>query len=528
MDAVRAAVRGDLSRFPLVAAGESAFARALRYPESMMICLDLKLCDQIEEQYRGIVRQGAVLHALLVAGRHEQAYLAWQDLRQRVGQLEQLLGALYLEARSNGIGRFLGFVQAALYLPGRKYLAVVNLQHLDHINKLYGNEVGNRALDRVEAMLREEFERHREWLLYTRGIAGDFYLLGLGVEADRFRGLLERLAARGRRDSGSELPVDAGFRLQGIEITRLGEISTEDLHLVIQYLTDRAHRDGAVLETSAEAVEAMLDWLRERYRQALDLRTRLIEEATDIFIQPLVTLDESREIHAFEVLGRFRGENGYLSAGLFIDDLIALGLAPLFDRLVLQAVIRHAPTLAKVTSRLFVNVSAASLAQPDYVQRLVDALHGPLEGFEVVMELTEQVLLEHRALVRDLHEEHGLTFAIDDFGTGYSTLQLVIELALEGTVSYLKLDGSLTRQLGITEASERIMQITRQMAKELNLVTVVEFIETLVQAERLEALQMDLGQGYLLGVPDPVPVWQGKLAYLRSKASLPGESGFTF
>ncbi len=283
-----------------------------------------------------------------------------------------------------------------------------------------------------------------------------------------------------------------------------------------------------MLETSAEAVEAMLDWLRERYRQALDLRTRLTEEATDIFIQPLVTLDESREIHAFEVLGRFRGENGYLSAGLFIDDLIALGLAPLFDRLVLQAVIRHAPTLAKITSRLFVNVSAASLAQPDYVQRLVDALRGPLAGFEVVMELTEQVLLEHRALVRDLHEEHGLTFAIDDFGTGYSTLQLVIELALEGTVSYLKLDGSLTRQLGITEASERIMQITRQMAKELNLVTVVEFIETLMQAERLEALQMDLGQGYLLGVPDPVPVWQGKLAYLRSKASLPGESGFTF
>ena len=71
------------------------------------------------------------------------------------------------------------------------------------------------------------------------------------------------------------------------------------------------------------------------------------------------------------------------------------------------------------------------------------------------------------------------------------------------------------------------MQITRQMARELNLVTVVEFIETNRQAEKLEALKMDLGQGYLLGVPDPVPVWQGKLVYLKSRAHPPGESGFS-
>jgi EAL domain-containing protein (putative c-di-GMP-specific phosphodiesterase class I) len=61
------------------------------------------------------------------------------------------------------------------------------------------------------------------------------------------------------------------------------------------------------------------------------------------------------------------------------------------------------------------------------------------------------------------------------------------------------------------------MQITQKMARELGLETVAEFIETLEQAERLEAAQIDFGQGFLLGVPDPVAVWLGKLSYLESK-----------
>ncbi len=528
MQAVREAIQGDFGSFPLQPAGESEFAQALRYPESMMICLDLKLCDQIEEQHRLMVRQAGILHALLVAGRFEQAYLAWQDLDQQASKLLQTLGALYLEAQTNYIDRFFSFVQASLYLPGRKFLCVINLQKLERINALYGTEVGNRALASVEAVLREMFERHREWLLYTRGIAGDFYLLGQNVSTESMCELLTEIEQRScGTKAGTDLPVDLQLSYLGIELTGISELSTEDMHLVIQYLTKRARQQGPALETSREAVESMLDWLREHYRKVLDLRERLTEESTDIFIQPLVTLDESRDIHAFEVLGRFRTENGYISAGLFIDDIIAMRISPLFDKLVLKAVIRQARSLRRITSRLFINVSAASLAQQSYVDQLVNALHGPLREFDVVMELTEQVLLEHRDLVRRLKTEYGLAFAIDDFGTGYSTLQTVIELALDGSVSYLKMDGSLTRQLDTSEASERIMQITRQMARELNLVTVVEFIETNRQAEKLEALKMDLGQGYLLGVPDPVPVWQGKLVYLKSRAHPPGESGFS-
>ena len=52
------------------------------------------------------------------------------------------------------------------------------------------------------------------------------------------------------------------------------------------------------------------------------------------------------------------------------------------------------------------------------------------------------------------------------------------------------------------------------MAHELGLETVVEVIESAAQLEKLTDLEMDLGQGFLLGVPDTVAVWRGKVAYL--------------
>ena len=527
MDQLRKAIRDDLSQFPLEPAEDSAFAHALRYPESLLICLDLKICDQIMEEHRSIVQQASLLYAMLRAQRHEQAYLAFQEVQRKFTHLLNLLGLLYFESQTNRINRFFGFMQAVLYLPGEKVFCVLNLRQLGKLNALYGNEAGNQALERVEAVLQAVCEAHREWLVYTRGIAGDFYLFGMNRGPDDMAAVLQELGERLPQQLNG-MALELGLRHHGIELTGVNELTTENMHLLVEYLNGLAREQGDGIDRGEDAVSAMFDWMRGRYRRILDLREKLTEDATDIFIQPLVTLKRREEIHAFEVLGRFREGDGHISAGLFIDDIIDMGLIVEFDRLILRRLAHQAGELARITRRLFINVSATSLQDPDYLRELATLLEGPLAGFDVVLELTEQTLLEARELVLDLHRRHGLVFAIDDFGTGFSSLQTVIELALEGGVRYLKLDGSLTRSVITHEASERIMRITRQMASELQLETVAEMLETVEQRERVRDIGIDLGQGYLLGVPDPVGVWQGKLNYMESMRSRDREPGFAY
>ena len=521
LEEVRAAIRDDLDRFPLQSAGDTAFARALAYPESLLICLDLKLCDQLYQQHRLIVQQASLLYAMLAAERFEQACVAYQEVVKKVAELLNLLSVLYFEEQTNRVHRFFNFLQASLYLPAEKYLCVINVRRLGKINRLYGWETGDRLLAAVDQALQQEFRRHQQWLYYIRGVAGDFYLVGL----DTTSRALERLCARVEKrlaQASDDLPVPIELHYHGIELSQLNELTRENMHLLVSYLSHRRAEEGDTIETGRRPSQRLLGWLKEHYHRSIELRDKLTPEATDIFIQPLVAIEDQGRIHAFEVLGRFRDGKGYLNAGMFIDDIVLMGLATEFDLLVLQAIERHAQSLESFTERLFVNVSAGSLESADYIQALTRALAGPLAKLEVVLELTEQVLLEKRALIHQLHERHGLRFAIDDFGIGYSNLQTVIELALGGSIGYLKLDGSLTRDLTRNRASERIMQITQQRANELGLATVAEFVETRAQAHRLTALGMDYGQGFLFGIPDPVEVWKGKMNYLRSRQEQPG------
>ncbi|RMG33632.1 MAG: EAL domain-containing protein [Gammaproteobacteria bacterium] len=517
LEQVRRAIRHDLDSFPLETPADSRFTEALAYPESMMICLDLKLCDQLRESHRIILQQAAILYAMLGGQRYEQAYVIWQDLVKQVSELLNLLGMLYFESETNRLNRFFSFVQAALYLPGRKFLCVLNLAQLQRINHLYGPEAGGRALDYVATLLDDEFTHNQDWLLFTRGVAGDFYVMGHNTDPAQLQALCARIRDR-LADKGSDIPFELDISYYGIELTELNELNTEDLHLVIEYLSECASREDKHIASGEEEGRRLLQWLQERYRRSIDLRARLTPEGTTIFIQPLVSLDEERVLHAFEVLGRFREGEGHIIAGMFIDDIVAAGLVTDFDRLILEHIVAQAPQLRRITHRLFINVSPASLQDPDYLATLKSAIRGPLDDLEIVIELTEQVLMERRQLITELHREHGLVFAVDDFGVGYSSLQMVIELAMEGSIRYLKLDGSLTRNLTESEAVQRVMQITRQMAHELGLTTVVEVIETLDQFDRLEAMRMDLGQGFLLGVPDTVPVWRGKISYLQTRS----------
>lgn len=527
MNRLREAITGDLSDYPLEDAKENDFTRALRYPESLLICLDLKVCDQIMQEHLMLIQQGGLLYAMLQSGRYEQAYLTFQELQRKFTQLLNLVATLYFEAETNRVNRFFGFMQAALYLPGQKVFCIINLRRLGKTNALYGNDAGNRALEQVEHALQEICKKNQEWLVYTRGISGDFYLFGLDHPPSELNGVIRELEHRlAEEDHG--LQETPALRHYGIELSNVNELTMENMHVLVEYLDSMSRKQTSTIETGEQATERMFSWIQKRYRRSINLRQKLSEDATDIFVQPLVKLDSRDEIHAFEVLGRFREEDGYISAGMFIDDIIDMGLIVEFDSLILRCIVQQRKQLSTLTDRLFINISASSLQDEHFLDELSEALDGPLSGFEIVLELTEQVLLDAQKLVVDLHGRHGLTFAIDDFGTGYSSLHTVIELALEGGVRYLKLDGSLTRTLSSHPASERILRITRQMASELHLETVAEMIETQEEHDRMEQLGIDLGQGYLIGIPDPVPVWVGKMNYLKARQSQNQQSGFVY
>jgi EAL domain-containing protein (putative c-di-GMP-specific phosphodiesterase class I) len=120
----------------------------------------------------------------------------------------------------------------------------------------------------------------------------------------------------------------------------------------------------------------------------------------------------------------------------------------------------------------------------------------------LVLELTEHAvierpgeLLERLAGVR----RRGARLAIDDAGAGYAVLALLLSVRPD----IVKLDRELISGLDTDPVKRVLVHALGELAGSIDAWVLAEGIETLDELDELVALRVPLGQGYLLGGPDP-------------------------
>ncbi|WRL65956.1 EAL domain-containing protein [Blastococcus brunescens] len=128
-----------------------------------------------------------------------------------------------------------------------------------------------------------------------------------------------------------------------------------------------------------------------------------------------------------------------------------------------------------------------------------------------------QVLAELRHL--------GVRTSIDDYGTGYSSLAYLRHLPADE----LKLDRSLTADVGDDPRAAAIVEHTAALAHALGLRLVAEGVEDDATGETLRRLGCDIAQGYAIARPMPVADFlrwlEGPRTPGRPRAVATGASG---
>ncbi len=147
------------------------------------------------------------------------------------------------------------------------------------------------------------------------------------------------------------------------------------------------------------------------------------------------------------------------------------------------------------------NISAIQLER----DRIIDDVHSALttSGFDpgmLILELTETTLMQdvEATVVRlKLLKALGVRLAIDDFGTGYSSLAYLRKFPID----VLKIDQSFVSGIAETKESAAVVHTLVQLGKVLGLETVAEGIESDDQRRRLQAENVNIGQGFLFARP---------------------------
>lgn len=211
--------------------------------------------------------------------------------------------------------------------------------------------------------------------------------------------------------------------------------------------------------------------------------------------QPVVDLSRGEPV-GYEALARWVYDDRVLLPGLFMP---LVSQSELTVELDLAIATRALDDLARWCStspglRMALNFSGPHLDREGWAEELHRrVLESGVAPEQVDVELTETIRprdLDQLASQLEWLRERGYSIWLDDFGVGWSGLAHVLLLGIDG----LKIDRLIVSQIEGPGAS--VVRMVTGLARELDMRTVAEGLESPGQAERALDLACDLGQGW--------------------------------
>jgi sensor c-di-GMP phosphodiesterase-like protein len=274
----------------------------------------------------------------------------------------------------------------------------------------------------------------------------------------------------------------------------------------------RGFLTGGVLLGTALALILIL-FQKRQFSVERQLRRAIRKGSLTLAYESIVDL-ESRAIVGAEVLVRWVNEAGEtVKPEIFVALAEEKGFVTQITQLVVKRTIEELGDLLRSgTFGVTVNITAQDLVNPVFFEELSQSLsQAKISPSAVGLELTERSTADHELAIHAISQlkKAGHSVYVDDFGTGYSSLAYLHQLA----ASAIKIDRVFTRTVGTESVAASVVPQILDMAAQLNLVVVVEGIETEQQAEYFRRTRFGvLGQGWLFGRPVPEPEFRARLA----------------
>jgi diguanylate cyclase (GGDEF)-like protein len=370
------------------------------------------------------------------------------------------------------------------YLGDPGALLLLDVDAFSLVNDSLGHEAGDRLLETVASLLREE---SRAEDLPARICADEFGLLLQRATPEQARAAAERLIdlvrERGTPPVGASVGI-ATFGGSGEKITAEGLMIAADIALC-----EAKEEGGGRALDSASGPNRKLTWA-DRIREALE-QQRIV-----VYAQPIFDL-RNQCVAREELLVRMLDENDdVIPPSSFLPTAERLGLIVEIDRMVLAKAI----DLAGRSRPIAVNISGASLCEPALIEDVRAAIADGLNPAWLNFEITETAAITNMDHARDFAQTvttMGCGLGLDDFGTGFSSFSYLKELP----VQHLKLDLEFIRELPRSPTDQKLVQAMVQFAKAFGQETVAEGIEDSETLTMVQAFEIDYAQGFHIGKP---------------------------
>jgi diguanylate cyclase (GGDEF)-like protein len=378
-------------------------------------------------------------------------------------------------------------------------LLLIDVDDLKRVNDVEGHAAGDEVLRTVARVVSTTSRRVDR----AFRIGGDeFAILSPSSSVSEALTLGRRILATAldRDRNPGQRPVSLT-----IGISAMPDPST-DRNLLIRHADAALYWGKRHGRTDVQVFDPMLHGVADDERPAPELAAAVdllvAERLLTPVYQPVFSLADGACV-GYEGLVRPGSGAGFRNAGSLFVAAEAVNRTVELDMAAVRALAGSATGLAP-NQYLAINLSPRTLEATAFNPHEILALlaRASIEPQRLVIELTEREAVEDmERLNRTLavFRRTGARIAADDVGSGNAGLQLLSRIDFD----IIKIDLSLVQSGAVLAPSRAVLRALIEMAGRRGATTVAEGIETPIQLEIVRDLGINVGQGYLLGVPAP-------------------------
>lgn len=374
-------------------------------------------------------------------------------------------------------------------------LILLNIDSFDELNEIYGYEITNELLIVIANSLNEFCEKENVCLYKLE--ANLFAILDINLNRlisyesffNKINEVFKQDFYLNKYDLNLNIDITLGCSISNEEPIISANIALNKAkHLRLKYL---------VFNNTINT--------KEKNKNSLETK-KLIEKAIEEdrivpFHQGI--FDKNKKLIKYETLMRIlleeNGKEEYISPAKFYD--VAFKTNQYF-RLGQRVIEKTLSKIEQIEVQVSINISFSDIMNVQFneiLRELVTSLDKK-DKEKIVFEILESDFIEDFKVVEDFisfYRVHGIKIAIDDFGTGFSNFSHILAIHPE----YIKIDGSLIKNINKDEKSYEMVKSIVAFSKELGIKVIAEYIHCKEVYEIVVALGVDEFQGFYLGEP---------------------------
>ena len=400
------------------------------------------------------------------------------------------------------------FIDELTLLPNRQKLlkdlkdnkiqkiAMININSFRDINNFYGFETGDLVLKKFSQILLDKISTNINLDLYR--VANDVFAIctknkdNLKEIRDICTNIIEYFSLHPILINNNSFYLSISI---GVARNCKDSAVQNNLLSKAEYALRMAKKRDISILFLDENIE-LYNKLKENKKLIEELKNALILNNLLIYGQKLINNISKKE--KYEILMRVKLEDGsILTPYSFLKESkkakLYLGMT--------RMLVKKACEYFKGKDIDFnLNLTLEDIKDQYTMDFIVNAMEKTNTAKQITFEIVESEGIESFTEVSNFIKKAkklGCKIAIDDFGTGYSNFEYIIKL----DVDYIKIDGSLIKNINTDNNLYLTVQTIVGFAKALKIKTVAEFVHNEEVLNCVKNLDIDYSQGFFIDEP---------------------------